>query len=78
VDSQSLTVEKFKQQEAPMGALNYLQSLVFETRLGFLEGGGERRHIPVERIGFAVEVPVKNREEVTGAEEKWIGVKNSI
>ena len=62
-----------------LGSHNYLQSLDFETGiLGFREGVDERRHIPVESVGFAVEVSVKNREEVTGAEEKWIGVKNSI
>lgn len=62
-----------------LSSLNYIQIPVFETEgVSFLEGGGERRHLPVERIGFAVEVSVKNREEVTGAEEKWIGVRNSI
>lgn len=62
-----------------LSSLNYLQSPAFEIEgVGFLEGDGERRHLPVEKIGFAVDVSVKNIEEVTGAEEKWIGVKNSI
>lgn len=59
-----------------LGSLNYLRSPIYETgKVGFLEGVVERSHLPVDRLGCSVEVPVKNREEVTGAEKKWIRVK---
>lgn len=32
----------------------------------------------MERLGCAVEVPVKDQEDVTGAEEKWTRVKNEV
>lgn len=61
-----------------LGFLNHLSSIYETGIVDFLEGVAERSDLPVERLGCAVEIPVKDRDDVTGAEEKWIRVKNDI
>lgn len=62
-----------------IASLNHLQSPIYEAgRIYLLEGVVERSHLPVEGLDCVVEVPGKNRDDVTGAEERWIRIKIGV